>query len=341
MPCESAVIESVISMVLIVAAATVLVLCRGVSGASRLRNRAAEDPVHEDNLATETVDQATTHSDPHQDEFAFYDFDGDGKLNKRELTFVWGVTQGDFGVSLKCADVDNDGAINSEEWAETYKGAFYDCISEEYEKVEAQFTFANADVNPNDNCVTAHEMSDLQNHIAGSPFEEATLALDAFTVACYKCHGYEGSACLTKEQFESFGPADPEERKCWAKAMNKYRMQIDFALLDESGDEVISETEFWHFCQRMQGWAISHEEAHAIFTDTDSDKNGYVTMEEFLKAGEQHEGDGPGVFFLKLARLGKPAAVDHFPFLLAKGPLINNSTRHRNTTKSSVAAPLI
>jgi len=103
-----------------------------------------------------------------------------------------------------------------------------------------------------------------------------------------------GDQCIDKkeykkaDEFEGTAPEDPAK----AKEQNK----VDFELMDRNSDDQISESEAMHFCtENMPHADIDYSEFKKMFKAADVDKNGFISREEFDKAGQKYEGDGPEV----------------------------------------------
>jgi len=77
------------------------------------------------------------------------------------------------------------------------------------------------------------------------------------------------------------------------KKQLKEERRAEFGFMDRSGDGQISKTEVYNYADKNMPQAdISKEKLDALFDDTDVNKDGFVTYDEFLKSGQNHDGDG-------------------------------------------------
>jgi len=110
--------------------------------------------------------------------------------------------------------------------------------------------------------------------------------------------------CIDRKEFKAAGELEgppPGFQGAKTEEMGKTEFEeesanedrFEFDAMDRSGDGKISKSEAYHYVNdNMPQADADMSEVDAMFSDTDTNKDGFITFDEFTQAGQQIEGDG-------------------------------------------------
>merc|ERR1719235_548169 len=231
--------------------------------------------------------------------FKLVDKDQDGGISQDELWSNVGGPSFDarWAFMIACSDRNGDGRVSPMEFSKD----MYGCMEEKSNAAMTAFAnFSKSDKDSN-GCVNETEMGDAVNMLFGinlisdRPPSQATRKL---TRRWMSCVDFNSDQCLTKKEYNGLLDPTPEQAQCTGKYYQKYEADMDFQIMDTSNDNRVSKQEYYDWINKL-GMEVDHQDADLLFEKADKDKNGFIEESEFHHAGEEYEGDGPAVLFLR------------------------------------------
>lgn len=245
--------------------------------------------------------------------FSSLDIDGDGKLNVEELMFrqyATGCEPAEAQVRamdyMKCGDINKDKYISKQEYGDSSKPAWAECIKESSVRRAhgfVRFFMADEDM---DGFLEPKELLVGMIMLWGKPGE--TL-VDPYM----KCADKNKDGKIDQTEFhDSIATYNPAKREwvmwtgtsdkgiltCMKPAFQKFDAALVFHATDKNKDEKVSKSEVMHVMTAVNGPQISYKTADDIFKAGDKDKDGYLNLEEFTTTGESYKGENEAAFYL-------------------------------------------
>jgi len=249
-------------------------------------------------------------------DFVSMDTNGDRQLEPEELMFRQYATgcepieaQIRANDYMKCGDLNKDGMISLQEFNESGKTAWAECVKQSGVRRSHGFVkFFDADQNL-DGFLTQKELAVGVISLWGQPGEQLVDPL-------LKCADKNKDGKLDQTEFHDSiaaynpgtrtwqmwsGTSDKEILKCMQDAFKKFDAALVFHATDKNGDQKISESESYNVmaaAHQNGASTISSVEADSIFKAADKDKDGFLNFEEFMGAGEAYKGENEAAFYL-------------------------------------------
>lgn len=239
--------------------------------------------------------------------FRMVDKNQDGHLSQSEL---WRkVDHGSFdsrwAFMIACSDLNHDGKVSPREFSTD----MYGCMEDKADQAASRFAeFNNTDTDGN-GIANETEMIIAVRVLFGLSLIPTKLVSDrnpshatkALTQKWIHCVDFDADGALSKEEYEGgphgglLFPTD-EQNMCIGVSYNEYEADMDFQIMDSNNDHMISQQEYYDWCSNID-LEIEQQEAHNLFHSADTNKDGFIDINEFHAAGAAHQGDGPGYFF--------------------------------------------
>jgi len=245
--------------------------------------------------------------------FSGLDINADGKLDTEELMFrqyATGCEPAEAQVRamdyLRCGDANKDNYISKEEYADSAKPAWAECIKKVADRRAHGFVrFFDADENM-DGFLEPKELLVGMIMLWGKPGEQL---VDPYM----KCADKNKDGKIDQSEFhDSIATYNPATREwqmwtgtsdkalltCMKPAFAKFDAALVFHATDKNKDEKISKGEVMHVMTAVNGPQISYKTADDIFKAGDKDKDGYLNLDEFAATGESYKGENEAAFYL-------------------------------------------
>jgi Ca2+-binding EF-hand superfamily protein len=242
--------------------------------------------------------------------FRMIDADRNGHLSQHELWNAAGppTFDGSWAFQVACSDLNNDGKIAPMEFSTD----MYSCMEDKAATALKRFeNFSSSDANGN-GCADEAEMAAAINMLFGLNLlsdRGPARATRLLTRRWVSCVDFDSDQCLSEKEYSSLSEPTQQEAACIGTNYMKYEADMDFEIMDTNRDNKISRQEFYTWCSNID-MSIDQKDADALFTAADKNKNGFIEEIEFVDAGDEHKGDGPGVFFFSHLPAGlKPHMV--------------------------------
>jgi len=294
-----------------------LCLLGAASAATLLSVRRGPD---DDHFVDELHDNAdyknATHKpqDNLQKDFVALDLNSDRKLNENELMFHQYATgcepieaQVRARDYMRCGDLNKDKWIDLQEYTEAAKKPeFTECVSDsDLRRAHGFVKFFDADQNYDDK-LSKQELVVGMIELWGQP--GVTLADDLMKCADKDKDGFMNQAefhdsiCAYNPMSRTWqmwkGTSDTGILKCMAPAFKMFDAALVFDATDKNHDHKISPQESYATINAVSASKMQQTTADAIFKAADTDKDGFLNLDEFAKAGEAYKGDAESGFFL-------------------------------------------
>jgi len=248
-----------------------------------------------------------------QKSFTALDTNADGSLDVEELMFhqyATGCEPSEAQVRamdyMKCGDANKDQKISLQEYTDSAKQDWSECIKETADRRAHGFVrFFDADANM-DGFLEKKELLVGMIMLWGKPGEELA---DPYM----KCADKNKDGKLDQSEFhDSIATYNPAKREwqmwtgtsdksileCMKPAFKKFDAALVFHATDANKDEKISKSEVMRVMTAVNGPQISYKTADDIFKAGDKDKDGFLNLEEFTTTGESYKGENEAAFFL-------------------------------------------
>jgi len=237
--------------------------------------------------------------------FKTMDVNGDHKLSSEELMFQQYATgcepmeaQVRATDYLRCGDTDKDGMISMAEFNQSTQPAWAHCVKDSSDRRAhgfIRFFASDADM---DGKLTLKELEVGLIKLWGQPGD--VLSADLMKCADKNKDGamdqkeFHDSICaynpVSREWVMWNGTSDKEILVCMKPAFKKFDTALVFHATDRNKDNKISESEVYDTMRAVNGNTVLSTTVDAIFTAADKDKSGFLSLEEFAKAGEAYKG---------------------------------------------------
>lgn len=244
-------------------------------------------------------------------DFATMDYNGDGHLDAPELMFHQFATgcepmEGQVRAEdyMKCGDLDKNKLISAQEFNASTQPAFAECVKESAVRRSHGFVkFFPSD-------------QDMDGKLSRKELEVGVITLwgqpgEALADDYMKCVDKNKDGFIDQKEFHSSiaaynpatrkwtmwnGTSDKEIIKCMEPAYAKFDAALVFHAVDTNHDQRISEQEEYNLFSHLgsSGTMLSTT-ADQIFWAADKDKDGFLNLEEFEKAGEAYKGKNEAV----------------------------------------------
>merc|ERR1719235_843273 len=270
-------------------------------------NRAPDD----DHLVAEIYNN-TEYKDPaHKPKnsleklFKSMDTNGDHMLNTEELMFHQYATGCEpmeaqvRGVDyMRCGDLDKDGLISPAEFNKSTEPAWANCVKDGTDRRAhgfIRFFMCDADM---DGKLTPKELEVGLIKLWGQPG-------DVLSADLMKCTDKNKDGAIDQKEFHdpicTYNPATREWQmwngtsdkailECMKPAFKKFDAALVFHATDTNKDNKLSESEVYDTAMAVNGATVTSTTVDAIFKAADKDKSGFLSLEEFEKAGEAYQG---------------------------------------------------
>lgn len=278
------------------------------SSAFIVARRAPDD----DHLLHEAVDHAKHDEHPKdvlEKDFISLDRNGDKKLDVDELMFRQYATGCEASVAqargldyMQCGDKDKNGFISLEEFKASADpaGRFPGCVKDlKDRRVHGFVRFFEADTDW-DNKLSEHELrvgiikmwGPAGNYLA----RPLLLCVDKnknSVVDQSEFHDMIAAYNPAAREWQMWeGTSDPAIIQCLKPAFKQFDIALVFTATDKNKDEKIGIQEYFDTMQAAGAPEIDYHTAEAVFKAADLDKDGYLSLEEFEKAGDSYKGAG-------------------------------------------------
>jgi Ca2+-binding EF-hand superfamily protein len=237
--------------------------------------------------------------------FKSMDLNGDAKLDTEELMFRQYATgcepmeaQVRGSDYLRCGDLDKDGMISLPEFNASTQPAWAHCVKDSTDRRAhgfLRFFMADADM---DGKLTLKELEVGLIKLWGQPGD--VLSADLMKCADKNKDGamdqkeFHDSICAynpaTREWQMWNGTSDKAILECMKPAFKKFDASLVFHATDRNHDQKLSESEVYETAAAVNGGTVLSTTVDAIFKAADKDKKGFLSLEEFEKAGEAYKG---------------------------------------------------
>jgi len=278
---------------------------------SVLMNTTAHQPTDKDHFVDElhnnsVYSKGAKPASDMQKDFVALDLNGDKKLTVQELMyrqFYTGCEPMEAQVRAKdyftCGDTNKDKFIDQAEFtAAATTPAFAECIKKTSDRRAHGFVrFFSADADM-DGFLTKTELKVGLINLWGQPGEVLTDDL-------MKCADKDKDGKISQTEFHDMiatynpmtrewqmwsGTSDKSILTCMKPAFAKFDAALVFEVTDTNKDDQISKSETYGLMTKVAGASIDPATTNKIFEAADLDKNGYLSAEEFEKAGASYAG---------------------------------------------------
>jgi len=230
--------------------------------------------------------------------FKMVDKNRDGGISQEELWSNVGGPNFDsrWAFTIACSDRNNDGRVSPLEFSKD----MYGCMEEKSDVAMTKFRNYSRTDRDGDGCANQSELALAVNTLFGidlisdKPPSRATRKL---TRRWMSCTDFNSDRCLNRKEYDDLMNPTPAQSHCTGTAYEKYEGDMDFEIMDTSDDDKVSRQEYYNWIEKLD-LEVDQQDADALFTNADVNKNGFIDEHEFVHAGEEHEGDGPGYLFL-------------------------------------------
>jgi len=245
--------------------------------------------------------------------FSSLDINGNGFLDSEELMFRQYATGCEPSEAqmraidyMKCGDLNKDNQISLQEYTDSTKPAWAECIKESSVRRAHGFVkFFDADLNM-DGVLDKKELLVGMITLWGKPGEQL---VDPYMTCADKnkdlkidqkeFHDSIATYNPAKREWEMWtGTSDTGILTCMKGAFAKFDAALVFHATDHNKDEKVSKAEVMKVMSAVNGPSISYKTADDIFKAGDKDKDGYLNLEEFTTTGESYKGENEAAFFL-------------------------------------------
>lgn len=232
--------------------------------------------------------------------FRLVDKDRNGEISQDELWANVGGPSFDsrWAFMVACSDLNQDRKISPME----FSSDMYGCVEEkENQALKGFANFSHSDSN-GDGCADEAEMGLAINRLFGMQLisdRPPNQAMRALTRRWMSCVDFDSNRCLNKEEYMNLLDPSPVQSRCIGTSYERYEADMDFTIMDTNHDNQVSQQEYYNYCDKLD-IEIEQQEADALFKSADTNKNGFIDEHEFVTAGDEYSGDGPGkLFFLR------------------------------------------
>jgi len=276
------------------------------------RANATRQPTDKDHFVDEIHDNAEYHNstrkpvDDGQKDFVAMDRNGNGVLDVQELMyrqFITGCEPFEAQVRaqdyMTCADLNKDRVIDASEFkVGATKPEFAECIKQTSDRRAHGFVrFFDADADM-DGFLTPTELRVGLINLWGQPGEVLSEPL-------MKCADKDKDGKMDQHEFHDIiatynpmtrewqmwsGTSDRAILTCMKPAFAKFDAALVFYVTDTNKDNQISKGETYDLVSNVAGSGMQQSTANDIFKAADTDKNGFLNLDEFEKAGASYEG---------------------------------------------------
>lgn len=274
-----------------------------------LRTQRAPDGDHLIHEAVDHSDLKPNGTEPHKKDFASMDADGNDALDSDELMFrqfSMGCEASESQLRamdyMHCGDKDKSGSISPSEFEASMQPEWAKCVVDRGASRSHGFMhFFDVDTDWSESLSGSELRAALQN-IWGTPGEQLKqpfmTCIDTDKdqqISEKEFHASEAQYNPATRKFENGYPYtnSKEVLACLDAAMVDFDAHLAFAATDRNKDNKVSKGEAYHVMGKMP---ITHAKADALFQASDLDKDGYLSAEEFKKAGESYKGEGESFF---------------------------------------------
>lgn len=235
--------------------------------------------------------------------FRMIDKNRNGEISQEELWANLGGSasfDGRWAFMIACSDLNLDGKISPMEFSSS---DMYGCIEEKSEEASNNFTSFNHTDTNGDGCANVTEMGVAVQHLFGlhliSPGKPPRRATQALARRWVHCVDMDTDGCLNDKEYNALLDPSRQESQCIGTHYNEYESDMDFALMDTNRNDKVCRQEWYDWIDKL-GMRMQQQTADKLFRDTDTNGDGFINEQEFLGAGEEHVGDGPGkLFFMR------------------------------------------
>lgn len=235
--------------------------------------------------------------------FKLMDRNGDGSISQQELWDNLGGSKFDsrWAFRVACSDTNRDGRVSPMEFSKDV----YGCVEDKQDAAMNRFSnFSKSDAD-GDGCANETEMAVSLSVLFGLNLladKPPGLSTRKLARRWMSCTDFNSNQCLSlKEYKELLEPTTPRQSRCIGTSYEMYEHDMDFELMDANHDDKVSRQEYYSWIDKLD-IEVDHQDAEALFNSADVNGNDFVEEEEFHKAGEEHEGDGPGYLLLRAAK---------------------------------------
>lgn len=294
----------------------VLFLLVGAVSAARLRRAPDDDHFVDEIHNNSVIPEGKKYFDPKnglEKDFAALDSNGDSVLDFNELTFrqyASGCEPSEAAVRgndyMKCGDLNHDDVISLDEFRESAKPAWAECVKEsKLRRAHGLVKFFPSDLNY-DNKLSPTELTVGLIKLWGPAGEELAEPL-------LKCSDKDKDGFMNQNEFhDSIAAYNPATREwvmwtgtsdktlltCMKAAFKTFDAAIVFHATDKNKDGKLSKQELYNTVEATNPATIDVKTVDAIITAADTDKDGSLNVEEFEKAGEAYTGPNEASFYL-------------------------------------------
>ncbi|CAF0742053.1 unnamed protein product [Brachionus calyciflorus] len=208
--------------------------------------------------------------------FEQFDKDNDGKITKYELNFVMRnlfpdeeITENDINDMLKAADLDNNGFIDFDEFANMFN--LY------------KNNLPNENIDSTEFCTPNHTLKTSVRSRVDLNLSNKSISSKLNSRSNSKEPGRQ-SRTQSQSNSASQSPNVTKYRKVVQlfTASQLMDLKAAFTMFDKNGDQKISETELLQV-MRYLGLKTSEQEVKAMIEVVDKNRNGYVDYDEFIQ----------------------------------------------------------
>jgi len=297
--------------------ALVLLLLLGVASALLAGRRGPDndhfiDEMHDNAVLPKDSKYVKPATDMEKD-FVQMDWDGDKHLSLTEL--MWRqyssgcepieaeVRAADY---LRCGDLDSDDLISFEEFGNSAKPAWAECVKKStLRRAHGMVKFFDSDQNYDDK-LSPTELTVGLIKLWGPPGEELVQPL-------MECSDKNKDGFMDQKEFHASifaynpaqrkwvmwsGTSDPSILTCMEAAFHKFDAALVFHATDKNKDGRLSQQELYDTVHALNPATIDHSVIRDMIKAADKDKNGWLNVEEFETAGEAYKGPNEASFFL-------------------------------------------